>query len=144
MKFIIINGPNLGKIELRDSKHYGDLSLSEIEKSVIEFYKEDEFVFHQTNDEKELIGLIEDAQNKYDGIVVNPGGLTHVSVHLSDCFEISKIPIIEVHLSNVNSRENYRKTLITTSKAKGVIAGFKADGYLAAVFLLKRLNRPNK
>ena len=89
--------------------------------------------------EGEIIELIQDAPAAFDGIIINPGGYTHSSVAIRDALELISIPKIEVHLSNLSSRESFRQNLVTTTAADGYISGFKENGYLAAIYLLKKM-----
>ena len=139
MRILILNGPNLNKLGDRREDHYGSLTLSTIEKSIVAEFPQDNFSFFQSNLEGELVSLIQNSEKEYDGLIINPGGYTHTSVAIKDALEIIKIPKIEVHLSNLSGREEYRQQLITTSSCSGYISGFKELGYLAAVYLLKKL-----
>ncbi|PKL82845.1 MAG: 3-dehydroquinate dehydratase [Ignavibacteriae bacterium HGW-Ignavibacteriae-3] len=138
MKILILNGPNLNIIEKRDKNKYGSLSLNEINSSLKKTFPDVIFSFIQSNSEDELIDHIQNCDD-YDGLIINPGGLTHSSVGLRDALEILKIPKIEVHLSNLASREEFRKSMITTSKVTGYISGFKEIGYFSAVYTLTHL-----
>ncbi len=138
MKILILNGPNLNLLEKRESGNYGSLSLKEISDSLRTEFNDVDFNFFQSNSEGELIGAVQNADN-YDGIIINPGGLTHTSVGLRDALEMLAIPKIEVHLSNLSSREDFRKNLITTSRVSGYVSGFKDISYSAAVYALKKL-----
>lgn len=140
MKILIINGPNLSKIKQRDKDIYGSLSFDELKINLKKEFTDDifEMVFHES--EGEIITSIHNAPYNFDGIIINPGGFSHTSVAIRDAIEISKIPIIEVHLSNISARENFRNVSITASKASGYISGFKHFSYFAAVYLLKKYN----
>jgi 3-dehydroquinate dehydratase-2 len=141
MKFIVLNGPNLNLLGSRDKNHYGAFSLSDIELLLKKEYPDDYFEFYQSNHEGELIDRIQKAESFFDGIIINPGGYAHTSVAIKDALTESKVPKIEVHLSNLSSRESYRQVCLTASSCNGYLSGFKADGYLAAVYLLKRIIR---
>lgn len=140
MKILIINGPNLSKIKQRDKDIYGSLSFDELIINLKKEFTDDifEMVFYES--EGEIISSIHNAPDNFDGIIINPGGFSHTSVAIRDAIEISKIPIIEVHLSNISGRENFRNVSITASKASGYISGFKHFSYFAAVYLLKKYN----
>lgn len=140
MNILIINGPNLNLLGKRDTEKYGSITLDEIEEIVTGEYPEDNFHFFQSNLEGEIINQIQNAPNKFDALLINPGGYTHTSVAIRDALEIIKIPKIEVHLSNLSSREDFRKVMITTPSSNGYISGFKELGYLAAVYLIKKLS----
>ncbi len=139
MKIIILNGPNLNKLGERSEDHYGSLTLKKIEEKITNEFPNDSFSFYQSNLEGELVTLIQNSEKAFDGLIINPGGYTHTSVAIKDALEIIKIPKIEVHLSNLSGREEYRQQLITTSSSNGYISGFKELGYLAAVYLLKKI-----
>jgi 3-dehydroquinate dehydratase II len=138
MKFLILNGPNLNLIEKRDSNNYGLLSLNLISQKLKDEFPKIDFTFVQSNSENELIEQIQNA-DKYDGLIINPGGYSHTSVSLRDALETLKIPKIEVHLSNLASREDFRKNMITTSQVTGYISGLKGISYFAAVYSLIKM-----
>lgn len=144
MKIIVINGPNLNKLGKRDKNQYGELTLTELETKIHTEYQEIDFTFFQSNVEGEICKIIQDAERDYDGVIINPGGFTHTSVAIRDAIEISSLPIIEAHLSNISARETFRKTQITSSKASGYISGFKENSYLAAVYILKKIIQSHK
>lgn len=138
MKILVINGPNLNMLGLRDKKHYGELTLRLIEERITNDFPEDCFEFFQSNSESEICHCIQKS-TIYDGIIINPGAYTHSSIAIRDAMETLSKPIIEVHLSNISSRENFRKTQLTSTKSLGYISGFKENSYLAGVFLLKKM-----
>lgn len=137
MKILIINGPNLNKLKLRDKSLYSQLDLDEINILIKKEFKDDQFDFFQSNLEGEIINAIQSADEKYDGLIINPGGYSHTSVAIRDALEICKITKIEVHLSHLAKRENFRQVLITAQGVDGYISGFNELGYLSAVFILK-------
>lgn len=144
MNILIINGPNLNLLGKRDKTFYGDLSLEKIESVIKNLFKEFEFEFYQSNVEGEIINKIQSAEQTFNGIVINPGGYAHTSVAIRDALAEVKIPKVEVHLSHLVNRENFRQTLITASGCDGYISGFKVDSYLAGIFLIERLNKQNE
>ena len=139
MKFLIINGPNLNLLDKRPSHVYGSLSLDLIEKIIIKEFSSHKFEFFQSNNEGELIDKIQNAGKLFDGLVINPGGFAHTSVAIKDALEICNIPKIEVHISNLASRENFRHFMLTASSCDCYIICFKEKSYLAAVFILEKL-----
>lgn len=139
MKFLIINGPNLNLLDKRPPNIYGSLSLDLIEEIIIKEFSSHKFEFFQSNHEGELIAKIQNAGKLFDGLVINPGGFAHTSVAIKDALEICNIPKIEVHISNLASRETFRHFMLTASSCDGYISGFKEKSYLAAVFLLEKL-----
>jgi 3-dehydroquinate dehydratase-2 len=98
-----------------------------------------EFSSFQSNLEGELISIIQSAGENYDGIIINPGGYSHTSIAIMDALEICKIPKIEVHLSHLANREEYRQNLLTAKSTNGYISGFKENSYLAAAYILTKL-----
>lgn len=136
MKILIINGPNLNMLGKRDKNNYGTLTLKDIEDLILNKFPNHIFEFYQSNIEGEIVTKIQNANDNYDALIINPGGYTHTSVAIKDSLEITKIPKIEVHLSQVSAREEYRKVMITTQSADGYISGFKENSYLAAIYLL--------
>lgn len=144
MKILILNGPNLNLIENRDQKLYGTTGLKEIETELIKEFPEIDFDFFQTNIEGELVNIIQGAQGKYDGVVINPGAYAHTSIAIMDALELCNIPKIEVHLSHIANREDYRQVLLTAKNTNGYITGFKQFSYHAAVYLIKKIIFFNK
>jgi 3-dehydroquinate dehydratase II len=139
MKILIINGPNLNMLGKRDPEQYGSFSIEDLEQLIQKEFPIHEFTFYQSNIEGELITKIQDSQNNFDGVVINPGGYTHTSVAIKDALEIINIPKIEVHLSLISSREEFRQIMITTQSTDGYISGFKENSYLAAIYLLTKI-----
>ena len=139
MKILVLNGPNLNLLNQRESKHYGSLDLKEIEKSMINQFPSHSFKFYQSNLEGELINQLQNADDNFDAIIINPGGYSHSSVAIKDALELCNLPKIEVHLSNLASREDFRQNLITASSCDGYISGFKENSYTAAVYILEKI-----
>ena len=139
MKILVLNGPNLNQLPQRESKQYGSMELEQIEKLLIDEFPSHSFKSYQSNLEGELINQIQNASSIFDGIIINPGGYAHTSVAIKDALELCKLPKIEVHLSNLSSREDYRQNLITASSCHGYISGFKENSYIAAVYILERI-----
>lgn len=139
MKIICINGPNLNLLGERDKSHYGEFNLTYIEELLEKEFPDIAFYYFQSNLEGELVGIIQEASLDYDGLLINPGGYGHTSVAIKDALEFCNIPKVEVHLSHLAKREDYRQTLLTASACDGYISGFKEYGYLAGVYLLQKL-----
>ena len=139
MKIIIINGPNLNFLGKRDRKIYGDLSLERISSAIKKEFSKDKFVFFQSNLEGEIVSQIQKATKIFDGLIINPGGYAHTSVAIRDALADSNLPKIEVHLSNLSSREDFRQIMLTASACNGYVSGFKQDSYTAAVYLLHKI-----
>jgi 3-dehydroquinate dehydratase-2 len=138
MRILIINGPNLNLLGKREHKNYGILTLSELVNLIKAEFPDLDFEFFQSNVEGEIITQIQ-KYNQYDAIIINPGGYAHTSVAIKDALEDCKIIKIEVHLSHLVKREDYRQTLLTASSCDGYISGFKEYSYLSAVYLAQKL-----
>lgn len=139
-KIAVINGPNLDRLGKREPEIYGKATLADLEKDLrAEFGKVASLEFHQSNHEGELIDTIARlADAKCDGLVINGGALTHTSVALRDALLGAHIPAIEVHISNIYKREEFRHTSLTAPACTAVITGLGLEGYHAAIrFLLK-------
>ncbi len=134
-KIIILNGPNLNLLGEREKNQYGSLTLKEIEKICIDYSSENniKLSFFQSNLEGELVDRIQSSRNNQDGLIINAGGYTHTSVAIHDALKILKIPIIELHISNIYNREEFRHKSLISKIAKGVICGFGAEGYLMSL-----------
>ena len=134
-KLYIINGPNLNLLGTREPEKYGNISLDKIKKLCLEKCKNYnlDLIFFQSNIEGELVNQIQDSRNHQDGLIINAGGYTHTSVAIHDALKILKIPIIELHISNVYNREEFRHKSLISKVAKGIICGFGADGYLLSL-----------
>jgi len=139
MKILILNGPNLNLIEKRSREDYGSFSLKQIEEYIREVFPNHNFNFFQSNREGELIDRIQNASSNYDGLIINPGGYAHTSVSIRDALEICTILKIEVHLSNLASREDFRTHMLTASSCDGYISGFREKSYIGAIYLLEKL-----
>ena len=140
-KIIIINGPNLNLLGNREKNIYGDISLQDIEKKTKEKCKEMDMdiFFCQSNNEGELINFIQSAEEKYDGLIINPAAFTHTSVALLDALRAISKPKIEIHLSNIYNREDYRKNSITSEGVNGLICGFGSLSYILAIEAISNL-----
>lgn len=143
-KILVIHGPNLNLLGEREEDVYGKNSLEDINKKLKALAKEliIEIEAYQSNVEGEIINAIQGAKGKFGAIVINPGGYTHTSVAIRDAIAAVKIPTVEVHLSNIYSREEFRHKSVVAPVAVGQIAGFGVNSYLlglrAAVELLKK------
>lgn len=139
MKILVLNGPNLNLLGKREKEHYGTFTLTDIEIELKKEFNDYKFEFFQSNHEGELIDKIQSAPSYFDGIIINPGGFSHTSVAIRDALAVCKIPKVEVHISNLSGREDFRKTLVTASGCDGYISGFKINSYIAAAFLISKL-----
>ncbi len=133
MKIAIINGPNLNLLGKREVDIYGGKSFDDYLKTLRNKYANIEISYFQSNVEGELINEIQRLGFSYDGIILNPGGYTHTSVALGDAIAAITTPLIEVHISNIFDREDFRKLSYVSAKAKGVISGLGLKGYELAI-----------
>jgi 3-dehydroquinate dehydratase-2 len=141
MKIAVINGPNLNMLGVREPGVYGDLSLDSILSDLREKHTDCEVLDFQSNDEGALIDAIQKLGMSCDGLIINPGGYSHTSVAIRDAIASVASPVIEVHISNIHSREEFRHTTITGGACVAVISGLGADGYSVALEHLKSLLR---
>jgi 3-dehydroquinate dehydratase II len=141
MKILIINGPNLNFLGKREEDHYGELSLPEIERTVSSEFPEIDFTFFQSNIEGEIITRIQEADKLFSGLIINPGGYAHTSVAILDALALCKIPKVEVHLSNLSQREDFRQTSLTARNCNGYVSGLKEISYLAGIYSLIQINK---
>ena len=139
-KIIILNGPNLNLLGEREKSQYGSFTLKDIENICVEFAKNNEIKLSifQSNIEGELIETIQKSRNDQDGLIINAGGYTHTSVAIHDALKILKIPIIELHISNIYNREDFRQKSLISKVANGIICGFGAEGYIMALKSMKK------
>jgi 3-dehydroquinate dehydratase-2 len=133
MQLIIINGPNLNLLGKRETSIYGDLSFEEFFGQLKKRFPQVDLEYYQSNIEGELINKIQEVGFIYDGIIFNAGGYTHTSVALRDAIAAIKTPVIEVHISNIFAREEFRHTSLIAPKCKGSISGFGMDSYRLAI-----------
>tara|TARA_B100000989_G_C19411076_1_gene414379 strand:+ start:57 stop:494 length:438 start_codon:yes stop_codon:yes gene_type:complete len=141
IKIIILNGPNLNLLGEREKNQYGTKTLKDIEKSCKKFAEKNlvKVDFFQSNIEGELVEKIQQSRNIYNGLIINAGGYTHTSVAIHDALKIIRIPIIELHISNIYNREEFRHKSLISKVANGIICGFGTEGYQMAVSAIKKL-----
>jgi 3-dehydroquinate dehydratase II len=132
MKIAIINGPNLNLLGTREPDVYGNQTFEQYFEKLKKDFPQVKFSYYQSNIEGELIDELQKA-GSLDGIIINPGGYTHTSVAIGDTIAAIKAPVIEVHISNIHAREDFRKISHVSAKAKGTIAGLGLTGYSLAV-----------
>ena len=139
-KIIILNGPNLNLLGEREKSQYGSFTLKEIENSCKEYANENDLdlSLFQSNIEGEIVEKIQDSRLNQDGLIINAGGYTHTSVAIHDALKILKIPIIELHISNIYNREEFRQKSLISKVARGIICGFGAEGYIMALQAIRR------
>ena len=133
MKILIINGPNLNLLGVREKGIYGDTSFESYYESLRAAYPAVEMEYYQSNHEGAIIDKIHERGFDVDGIVLNAGAYTHTSIAIGDAIRAVKAPVVEVHISNVHSREDYRHQSMIAGACRGVIAGFGLDSYRLAV-----------
>ncbi len=139
-KIIILNGPNLNLLGEREKSQYGSFTLKDVEKQCEEFAKKNNvnLTLFQSNIEGELVEKIQHSRSEQHGLIINAGGYTHTSVAIHDALKILKIPIIELHISNIYNREEFRHKSLISELSKGVICGFGSDGYIMALNAMKK------
>ena len=140
-KILIINGPNLNLLGSREKKFYGNTTIKKI-KSLCEDQCKNygmECVFFQSNHEGELIEKIQSVDKDFAGIIINPAAYTHTSIALLDALRATSKPKIEIHISNIYAREDYRRKSVTSEAVNGVICGFGENGYVLAIDAIKNL-----
>ncbi|MFM2139142.1 MAG: type 3-dehydroquinate dehydratase [Bacteroidota bacterium] len=133
MKIAIINGPNLNLLGSRETGIYGTRSFDSWFDEMKERYPDHSFTYFQSNIEGELINAIQAAGLDQDGIVLNPAGYSHTSVAIADAVGAIRVPVVEVHISNIHAREEFRKYSLVSAKAVGCIAGLGLEGYRLAI-----------
>src|SRR5699024_422411 len=140
MKFSIFNGPNLNKLGTRNPDHYGTETLDDIEQLLTNTFPDDELVFFQSNLEGELVEAVQALlESDTDGLLANFAGYSHTSVAIRDAVELLNIPFVEVHLSNIHARDEFREKTLTGAMADGIITGFGSYGYVLGVQALQHL-----
>ena len=134
-KIIILNGPNLNLLGEREKDQYGSYTLKDIEKKCNEYSNQNDIKLSlfQSNIEGELVDKIQNSRDNQDGLIINAGGYTHTSVAIHDALKILKIPIIELHITNIYNREEFRHKSLISKIAKGVICGFGIEGYIMSL-----------
>ena len=140
-KIIVINGPNLNLLGEREKEKYGDISLKKIETECLDFAAKNniELTFKQSNIEGELVSLIQECRNNYSGLIINAAGYTHTSVSILDALMVLKIPVIELHITNIYNREEFRHKSLVSKAATGIICGFGVKGYIMALEAIKNI-----
>ena len=140
-KILIINGPNLNLLGEREQSQYGSSTYNEI-KNICEKKSQEigiNLEFKQSNIEGEIVTIIQEARNKYNGLIINAAGFTHTSVAIRDALGILKIPIIELHISNIYKREEFRQKSLISDVVNGGIFGLGSEGYILAIIAMHKL-----
>ena len=140
-KILIINGPNLNLLGEREQSQYGKNTLNDIENECVKLSEEfnDKIEFFQSNIEGEIVNKIQQVRNEFNGVIINAAGFTHTSVSIRDALEILKIPIIEVHISNIYKREEFRRKSLLSGVVTGGIFGLGTECYILAIKALQSL-----
>jgi 3-dehydroquinate dehydratase-2 len=141
MKIQIINGPNLNLLGKREPELYGGATFEDYLESLKKSFPDFSFSYYQSNIEGEIINRIHETGFSYDGIIINPGGYTHTSVSIADAVASVKTPVVEVHITNVAAREEFRHKSLVGRYCAGSIIGFGLDGYRLAVEALIEIKR---
>ena len=140
-KIIIINGPNLNLLGEREQSQYGSTTFAQLKESCLKKSNEIdlELEFVQSNIEGEIVELIQNARKKYDGMIINAAGFTHTSVAIRDALDLFKKPIIELHISNIYKREEFRHKSLISDIATGGIFGLGVEGYILAIISIEKI-----
>ena len=140
-KIIIINGPNLNLLGEREQSQYGSITFNDLKESCLNKSKELGLVaeFSQSNIEGEIVNIIQDSIKNFDGIIINAAAFTHTSVAIRDALSVFKKPIIELHISNIYKREEFRQKSLISDIATGGIFGLGSDGYILAIISMQKL-----
>ena len=140
-KILIINGPNLNLLGNREKNFYGETTLDKIKLLSEQHCKKNEIecTFYQSNHEGELIEKIHSVDKEFEGIIINPAAYTHTSIALLDALRSTSKPKIEIHISNIYAREDYRRKSLTSEAVNGIICGFGENGYILAIEAMKKL-----
>ena len=141
INILIINGPNLNLLGEREQSQYGSITFDELKKECIKKSKElnINLNFSQSNVEGEIVNFIQEARNNCDGIIINAAGFTHTSVAIRDALSIFKKPIIELHISNIYKREEFRQKSLISDVVTGGIFGIGANGYILAIIAMQKM-----
>lgn len=150
MKLLVIHGPNLNLLGQREKSVYGKTTLNEINRELQSLAKKEKIQveFFQSNHEGDIVTRIQEAERRYDAIVINPAAFTHTSVAIRDAIAAINTPVVEVHLSNIHARESFRKESFVSPVAAGVVFGFGQESYLlglrGAIFLAQKKAKKRK
>ena len=143
-KILVIHGPNLNLLGQREVEVYGHITLDELNHRLEKFAEEEGFFVetYQSNSEGDLVTKIQEARGRFDGLVINPAAYTHTSVAIRDALAAVSLPVVEVHLTNIYRREEFRHKSLTAPLAKGIISGFGVSSYLLGLrAMLEEISR---
>jgi 3-dehydroquinate dehydratase-2 len=142
MKILVLHGPNLNMLGKRNKEHYGDFTLDHLYETLSDYFPMIEFTYYQSNYEGELLEVIHESMDEpYQALIINPGPLTHTSIALRDALEMIPYPKIEVHLSDINQREEFRKIDLIKDVCEQRFMGNKLDSYIEAINYLLRTSK---
>ena len=137
MKILILNGPNLNLLGKREPEIYGNISFEEYLAQLHKRFPNHEIAYFQTNHEGVLIDKLQEADGRYDAVVMNPGGYAHTSIALADCIRAISIPVVEVHISDISKREPYRRHSFSAEACMTCVMGMGLEGYAKAIEVLE-------
>ena len=145
-KIVIINGPNINLLGEREQSYYGSITFDKLKENCKKKSKELglDVTLVQSNVEGELVNIIQDSREKYDGIIINAAAFTHTSVAIRDALDVFKKPIIELHISNIYKREEFRHKSIISGVVTGIICGLGVNGYILAINSMHEMLNENK
>ena len=138
MKILVVNGPNLNMLGIREPQHYGRETYADLVEKIKKHAEARgaQVAFRQSNHEGDLVDFIQSAYGEFDGIVINPGAYTHTSIAILDAAKAVALPCVEVHISDVNAREEFRRTSYIRAACRATVSGKGTDGYLEAIDIL--------
>lgn len=139
LQLAIVNGPNMNLLGTREQDIYGNQSFESWLEVLQQRYADVQLHYYQSNVEGELVNYLQSCEGKMDGIILNAAAYSHTSVAIRDAIAAIKTPVVEVHISNVHAREDFRKTLLTAAKCVGTISGLGLEGYALAILYFKTL-----
>jgi 3-dehydroquinate dehydratase II len=136
MNILIINGPNLNMLGKREPEIYGSMSFEDYFLQLVDFFPNIKLEYFQSNHEGDIIDKLQVSIENFDAVIINPGGYTHTSVAIADAIRSINVPVYEVHISNIYSRESFRTQSFTAAACKGIISGFGLKGYKLAILAI--------
>jgi 3-dehydroquinate dehydratase-2 len=145
-RYLVLNGPNLNLLGKREKEHYGAFTLADVEAALLADAADAgcEVGFFQSNHEGALIDAIQAATGEFDGVLLNPGAYTHTSVAIRDAIAACPLPVVEVHISNIHAREEFRQKSLVAAVCRGQVAGFGLESYRLGLLALERIVVPGR